>query len=175
MMMMINPEVITGNFGAPAPKRYTGDDDVVTSKIDAALDIERGWSGWTGDNTEGTIEQTPLLASLSVIRTFIERVPELAVKFGSFEDDGVNGTTMSLRTSENAMLQDNDILVAQYTAEMSTLIQALQEALKNAGLTVRFEELGVQVTPGMYRSAGQGQSMRQSVFTIQGDYKLFFS
>ena len=73
------------------------------------------------------------------------------------------------------MLQDNDILVAQYTAEMSTLIQALQEALKNAGLTVRFEELGVQVTPGMYRSAGQGQSMRQSVFTIQGDYKLFFS
>jgi hypothetical protein len=174
-MMIVNPDVIKGNFGAPPPKPYAGDDDVVTSKIDAGLDLERGWTGWPGENTEGTVQQTPKLAAMSVIRNFIERVPEMAVKFGTHADDGENGTTMSLKTSENAMLQDNDILVAQYTAEMSTLIQALQEALKNAGLMVRFEDLGVQVTPGMYRSAGQGQSMRQSVFTIQGDYKLFFS
>ena len=99
----------------------------------------------------------------------------MAVKFGSNLDDGENGTTMSLKTSENAMLQDNEMLVAQYTAEMATLVKAIQEALKNANLNVRIEDLGVQVTPGMYRSAGQGQSARQSVFTIQGDYKLFFS
>ena len=98
----------------------------------------------------------------------------MAVKFGANTDDGENGTTMSLKTSENALLQQNEELVAQYTAEMATLIQAIQEALKNANLKVRIEDLGVQVTPGMYRSAGQGQSMRQSVFTIQGDYKLFF-
>lgn len=174
-MMIVNPQVIKGNFGAPPPAPYTGDDDVVSSTIDAALDYERGWTGWPGENTDGKIQQTPKLAALSVIRTFIERVPEMNVKFGSATDDGENGTTMSLRTSENALLQDNDVLVAQYTAEMSVLIKALQEALKNAGLMVRFEDLGVQVTPGMYRSAGQGASTRQSVFTIQGDYKLFFN
>ena len=173
-MMIVNPDVIKGNLGAPPPKPYDGDDNVVTSKIDAALDLERGWTGWPGENTEGTIEQTPKLAALSVIRTFIERVPEMAAKFGANTDDGENGTTMSLKTSENALLQQNEELVAQYTAEMATLIQAIQEALKNANLKVRIEDLGVQVTPGMYRSAGQGQSMRQSVFTIQGDYKLFF-
>ena len=174
-MMIVNPDVIKGNLGAPPPKPYAGDDDVVTSKIDAALDLERGWTGWPGENTEGTVQHTPNLAPLSFIRTFIERVPEMAVKFGSNLDDGENGTTMSLKTSENAMLQDNEMLVAQYTAEMATLVKAIQEALKNANLNVRIEDLGVQVTPGMYRSAGQGQSMRQSVFTIQGDYKLFFS
>ena len=56
-MMIVNPDVIKGNLGAPPPKPYDGDDNVVTSKIDAALDLERGWTGWPGENTEGQLSK----------------------------------------------------------------------------------------------------------------------
>ena len=78
-MMMINPDVIKGNFGAPKPAPYTSDyaggDNAVASKVDAMSDIERGWTGWPGENTEGEIDQTPKLAAMSVIESYISRVP----------------------------------------------------------------------------------------------------
>ena len=39
---------------------------------------------------------------------------------------------------------------------------------------IKIEEVVVQVTPGMYRSAGSGAAMRQAMFTIEGQYKLYF-
>ena len=175
-MMMINPDVIKGNFGAPRNPPYTGTGtDTVTSKVDSMSDLERGWSGWTGENTTGEVEQTPQLAAMSVIESYVARVPEMNVKFGSNVDDGENGLTMSLRTEESATLQDNDQLVAQYQAELAGLIKGIQESLSNAGLkNIKIEEVVVQVTPGMYRSAGSGAAMRQAMFTIEGQYKLYF-
>jgi|19_taG_2_1085344.scaffolds.fasta_scaffold08442_4 hypothetical protein len=179
-MMMINPEVITGNFGAPKPAAYKasyeGGDDVVTSKVDSMSDMERGWAGWPGENTTGEIEQTPKLAAMSVIESYISRVPEMDVKFGNQTDDGENGLTINLRTEESAPLANNDILVAQYQAEFAVLIKSIQEQLSQHGLkNVKFEEVIVHVTPGMYRSAGQGAAMRQSMFTIEGQYKLYLN
>lgn len=172
-MMMINPEVYKGNFGAPPPKPYDGDDNVVTSKLDTASDFERGWTGWEGENTTGEIEQTPKLAAISVIEQLVSSVPELAVTFGSNNDDGLDGVTFNLKTEEAALLKDNDMLVAQYQAEFAVFIKFLMEKLKESKLSVRIEEVGVFVSPGMFRSAGQGQSMRQSMFTIEGQYKLY--
>ena len=176
-MMMINPDVIKGNFGAPRTPPYTGTGtDTVTSKVDSMSDIARGWSGWDGENTTGEIEQTPQLAAMSVIESYISRVPEMNVKFGSNVDDAENGLTMSLRTEESAPLQDNNQLVAQYQAELAGLIKGIQEALNNAGLnSISIQEVVVQVTPGMYRSAGSGAAMRQALFTIEGQYKLYFN
>ena len=113
---------------------------------------------------------------MSGIESYISRVPEMNVKFGSNVDDGENGLTMSLRTEESAPLQDNNQLVAQYQAELAGLIKGIQEALNNAGLnSISIQEVVVQVTPGMYRSAGSGAAMRQALFTIEGQYKLYFN
>lgn len=178
---MINPEVITGNFGAPKPAAYKasyeGGDDVVTSKVDSMSDMERGWAGWPGENTTGEIQQTPKLAAISVIESYISRVPEMDVKFGSPTDGELEDcVTVNLRTEESAPLANNDILVAQYQAEFAVLIKSIQEQLSQHGLkNVKFEEVIVHVTPGMYRSAGQGAAMRQSMFTIEGQYKLYLN
>jgi hypothetical protein len=169
-MMMINPEVITGNFGAPKPAPYKGGDDAVASTVDSMSDMERGWAGWPGENTTGEIEQTPKLAAISVIQSYISRVPEMDVKFGSPTD----GELEDLRTEESAPLANNDILVAQYQAEFAVLIKSIQEHLNQHGLkNIKFEEVIVHVTPGQYRSAGHGAAMRQSMFTIEGQYKLY--
>ena len=178
--MMINPEVIKGNFGAPRPAPYTSDyeggENAVASKVDAMSDIERGWTGWPGENTDGEINQTPKLAAMSVIESYISRVPGMGIKFGSSADDGENGLTVNFRTEESAPLASNEILVAQYQAEFAGLIKNLQDQLTQHGLTgMRFEEIAVHVTPGQYRSAGQGAAMRQSMFTIEGQYKLFIN
>ena len=157
--MMINPEVITGNFGAPKPAPYKGADDTVASTVDSMSDMERGWTGWPGENTTGEIEQTPKLAAISVIQSYIARV-----------------VTVNLRTEESAPLANNDILVAQYQAEFAVLIKSIQEHLNQHGLkNIKFEEIIVHVTPGQYRSAGQGAAMRQSMFTIEGQYKLYIN
>ena len=176
-MMMINPEVITGNFGAPKPAPYKGTDDTVASTVDSMSDMERGWTGWPGENTTGEIEQTPKLAAISVIQSYIARVPEMDVKFGSPTDGELEDcVTVNLRTEESAPLANNDILVAQYQAEFAVLIKSIQEHLNQHGLkNIKFEEIIVHVTPGQYRSAGQGVAMRQSMFTIEGQYKLYIN
>jgi len=178
--MMINPEVITGNFGAPKPATYKasyeGGDDVVTSKVDSMSDMERGWTGWPGENTDGEIEQTPKLAAMSVIESYISRVAGMGIKFGSSADDGENGLMVNFRTEESAPLSSNEMLVAQYQAEFAGLIKNLQDQLTQHGLTgMRFEEVAVHVTPGQYRSANHGATMRQAMFTIEGQYKLFIN
>ena len=174
---MINPEVITGNFGAPKPAPYKGTDDTVASTVDSMSDMERGWTGWPGENTTGEIEQTPKLAAISVIQSYIARVPEMDVKFGSPTDGELEDcVTVNLRTEESAPLANNDILVAQYQAEFAVLIKSIQEHLNQHGLkNIKFEEIIVHVTPGQYRSAGQGAAMRQSMFTIEGQHKLYIN
>ena len=113
---------------------------------------------------------------MSVIESYISRVPGMGIKFGSSADDGENGLTVNFRTEESAPLASNEILVAQYQAEFAGLIKNLQDQLTQHGLTgMRFEEIAVHVTPGQYRSAGQGAAMRQSMFTIDGQYKLFIN
>jgi len=109
-----------------------------------------------------------------LVKNYVSRVPEMNVTFGCPTDDGENGTTVNFSTSENAKLDQHGSLVSYYTNEFAGLVRRLQEVLSANGHTgVNFEELNIDVTPGMYRSGGSGQANRQAVFTIMGTYKMY--
>lgn len=109
-----------------------------------------------------------------LVKNYVSKMPEMNVTFGCNTDDGENGTTVNFSTSENAKLGQHEELVSYYENEFASLITRLTEVLSANGHTgVRFEQLNIDVTPGMYRSGGSGQANRQSVFTIMGTYKMY--
>ena len=119
---------------------------------------------------------TPVVTQTAdeLVKNYVSKLPEMNVTFGSNTDDGENGMTVNFSTSENAKLDQHGALVSYYTNEFAGLVRRLTEVLAaNGHAGVKFEELAVDVTPGMYRSGGSGQANRQAVFTIMGTYKMY--
>ena len=100
----------------------------------------------------------------------------MRVTFGAWQDDisEGDGLTFNLKTEEAAVLQNNDLLVAQYQATFAEIVKSIKSELSIHGYrNAVIEEVFVEVTPGMYSSAGNGVAARQAMFTIEGQYKLF--
>ena len=121
---------------------------------------------------------TPVRTSTpeEVIVNYVSKIPEMRVTFGTWQDDVSEGQglTFNLKTEEAALLQDNDQLVAQYQASFAEIIKRIKSELGIHGYrNAIIEEVFLEVTPGMYGSAGSGVAFRQAMFTIDGQYKLF--
>ena len=121
---------------------------------------------------------TPVRTSTpeEVIINYVSKIPEMRVTFGEWQDDVSEGggLTFNLKTEEAAVLQNNDVLVAQYQATFAEIVKSIKSELNIHGYkNAVIEEVFVEVTPGMYSSAGNGVAARQAMFTIEGQYKLF--
>ena len=71
---------------------------------------------------------TPVRTSTpeEVIINYVSKIPEMRVTFGAWQDDisEGDGLTFNLKTEEAAVLQNNDVLVAQYQATFAEIVKS---------------------------------------------------
>lgn len=102
---------------------------------------------------------------IEIIANFIEKIPEMNVKF--------EGDNMMLKTSMNAPLADAEQVKISFTTEVSELSKLILNNLRDNGVSgVKLNFMGVDVTPGMYRSAGSGTINRQAVYTVEALFNI---
>lgn len=102
---------------------------------------------------------------IEIIANYVEKIPEMNVKF--------EGSRMMLKTSMNAPISDAQQIKIDFTAEATSMAKMIVNNLKDNGVNdVKIELLDVDVTPGMYRSAGSGTVNRQAVYTVEAVFDI---
>jgi hypothetical protein len=102
---------------------------------------------------------------IEIIANFIEKIPEMNVKFSD--------SLMSLKTSVNAPIADAEQVKINFTNEAMNLSKMILQNLKDNGVSdVKFNLIDVDIDPGMYRPAGAGTSTRQAMYTVQANFDI---
>ena len=104
-------------------------------------------------------------SAVEVVANFIEKIPEMNVKF--------EADTFSLRTSISTTIADSAQAEIDFTIEMVELSKLVIEDLKSNGYaSAKAELLEMDVDPGMYRAAGHGQVTRHALYTVNAVFSL---
>ena len=102
---------------------------------------------------------------IEIISNFIEKIPEMNVKF--------EGDRMMLKTSMNAPLADAEQVKISFTSEVTSLAKMIKQNLSDNGVkSVKLELLDVDVDAGMYRPGGNGVINRQAMYTVQALFDI---
>lgn len=110
---------------------------------------------------------------LEVIENFVSKIPEMNVKFGESTDEQEGFITVKLKTSLAATLQDSDQITIEMGVEMDGVAKLIGDELKNYGFKAVINRIYLDVSPGMYKSAGpDGNGQRLVMYTVEGGYSL---
>ena len=110
---------------------------------------------------------------LEVIENFVSKIPEMNVKFGESTDEQEGSTTVKLKTSLAATLQDSDQITIEMGVEMDNVAKMIGDELKNYGFKAVINRIYLDVSPGMYKSAGpDANGQRLAMYTVEGGYSL---
>ena len=110
---------------------------------------------------------------LEVIENFVSKIPEMNVKFGESTDEQEGFITVKLKTSLAATLQDSDQIAIEMGVEMDGVAKLIGDELKNYGHKAVINRIYLDVSPGMYKSAGpDGNGQRLAMYTVEGGYSL---
>ena len=110
---------------------------------------------------------------LEVIENFVSKIPEMNVKFGESTDEQEGFITVKLKTSLAATLQDSDQIAIEMGVEMDGVAKLIGDELKNYGHKAVINRIYLDVSPGMYKSAGpDGNGQRLVMYTVEGGYSL---
>ena len=110
---------------------------------------------------------------LEVIENFVSKIPEMNVKFGESTDEQDGPFTVKLKTSLAATLQDSDQITIEMGVEMDNVAKMIGDELKNYGFKAVINRIYLDVSPGMYKSAGpDANGQRLAMYTVEGGYSL---
>ena len=110
---------------------------------------------------------------LEVIENFVSKIPEMNVKFGESTDEQEGSITVKLKTSLAATLQDSDQITIEMGVEMDNVAKLIGDELKNYGFKAVINRIYLDVSPGMYKSAGpEANGQRLAMYTVEGGYSL---
>ena len=110
---------------------------------------------------------------LEVIENFVSKIPEMNVKFGESTDEQQGSITVKLKTSLAATLQDSDQITIEMGVEMDNVAKLIGDELKNYGYKAVINRKYIDVSPGMYKSAGpDANGQRLVMYTVEGGYSL---
>jgi hypothetical protein len=110
---------------------------------------------------------------LEVIENFVSKIPEMNVKFGDSTDEQDGPFTVKLKTSLAATLQDSDQITIEMGVEMDNVAQMIGDELKNYGYKAVINRKYIDVSPGMYKSAGpDANGQRLVMYTVEAGYCL---
>ena len=110
---------------------------------------------------------------LEVIENFVSKIPEMNVKFGESTDEQEGSITVKLKTSLAATLQDSDQITIEMGVEMDNVAKMIGDELKNYGFKAVINRIYLDVSPGMYKSAGpDANGQRLAMYTVEGGYSL---
>lgn len=110
---------------------------------------------------------------LEVIENFVSKIPEMNVKFGDSTDEQGGHVTVKLKTSLAATLQDSDQITIEMGVEMDNVAQMIGDELKNYGYKAVINRKYIDVSPGMYKSAGpDANGQRLVMYTVEAGYCL---
>ena len=110
---------------------------------------------------------------LEVIENFVSKIPEMNVKFGDSTDEQGGHVIVKLKTSLAATLQDSDQITIEMGVEMDNVAQMIGDELKNYGYKAVINRKYIDVSPGMYKSAGpDANGQRLVMYTVEGGYCL---
>ena len=110
---------------------------------------------------------------LEVIENFVSKIPEMNVKFGDSTDEQGGHVTVKLKTSLAATLQDSDQITIEMGVEMDNVAKLIGDELKNYGFKAAINRRYIDVSPGMYKSAGpDANGQRLVMYTVEGGYCL---
>ena len=110
---------------------------------------------------------------LEVIENFVSKIPEMNVKFGESTDEQEGFITVKLKTSLAATLQDSDQITIEMGVEMDNVAKMIGDELKNYGFKAVINRIYLDVSPGMYKSAGpDANGQRLAMYTVEGGYSL---
>ena len=110
---------------------------------------------------------------LEVIENFVSKIPEMNVKFGESTDEQDGPFTVKLKTSLAATLQDSDQITIEMGVEMDNVAQMIGDELKNYGYKAVINRKYIDVSPGMYKSAGpDANGQRLVMYTVEAGYCL---
>ena len=110
---------------------------------------------------------------LEVIENFVSKIPEMNVKFGESTDEQEGFITVKLKTSLAATLQDSDQITIEMGVEMDGVAKLIGDELKNYGYKAVINRIYLDVSPGMYKSAGpDANGQRLAMYTVEGGYSL---
>jgi len=103
-----------------------------------------------------------------IIENYISKIAGMNVDFGE-SNDNEESLTFHLNLQESVpMHNSNEMMVATYRKMLSEIIKVIKDRLRDGGYTnPQIDERFVEVSPGMYRSAGY-----QTIFHIRGCYTL---
>ena len=110
---------------------------------------------------------------LEVIENFVSKIPEMNVKFGESTDEQDGPFTVKLKTSLAATLQDSDQITIEMGVEMDNVAKLIGDELKNYGYKAVINRKYIDVSPGMYKSAGpDANGQRLVMYTVEAGYCL---
>ena len=110
---------------------------------------------------------------IEVIENFVNKVPEMDVKFGAAADAQEGPLTVTLGTSLAADPQTYEQVAITLGEEMDNLAQLIGTELKNYGFKPVIDRINIDVNPGMYTSAGpNANGQRMIMYTVEGTYTL---
>ena len=110
---------------------------------------------------------------LEVIENFVSKIPEMNVKFGDSTDEQGGPVTVKLKTSLAATLQDSEQITIEMGVEMDNVAKLIGDELKNYGYKAVINRKYIDVSPGMYKSAGpDANGQRLVMYTVEGGYCL---
>jgi len=116
---------------------------------------------------------SPTWNPLEVIENFVSKIPEMNVKFGESTDEQDGPFTVKLKTSLAATLQDSDQITIEMGVEMDNVAQMIGDELKNYGYKAVINRKYIDVSPGMYKSAGpDANGQRLVMYTVEAGYCL---
>lgn len=110
---------------------------------------------------------------IEVIENFIAKVPEMNVMFGAPTDEQGEPLTVSFKTSMAADPQNYEQVAITMGDEMDHLASLVGKELNNYGFKPVIDRVNIDVSPGMYTSAGpNANGQRMIMYTVQGTYTL---
>ncbi len=110
---------------------------------------------------------------IEVIENFVSKIPETDVKFGAWTDEQEGPLSVSLRTSLAADPQNYEQVAIDMGVEMDNIAQLIGTELKNYGFKTVINRTDLEVSPGMYTSAGpNANGQRLIMYTVDGVYSL---
>jgi len=110
---------------------------------------------------------------IEVIENFVSRIPETDVKFGAWTDEQEGPLSVSLRTSLAADPQNYEQVAIDMGVEMDNIAQLIGTELKNYGFKTVINRTDLEVSPGMYTSAGpNANGQRLIMYTVDAVYSL---
>jgi len=116
---------------------------------------------------------SPTWNPLEVIENFVSKIPEMNVKFGDSTDEQGGHVTVKLKTSLAATLQDSDQITIEMGVEMDNVAKLIGDELKNYGFKAAINRRYIDVSPGMYKSAGpDANGQRLVMYTVEAGYCL---